>query len=117
MDDFECDIDDASPSMEVTENFIEFDGSSTIHEEFLHRVEMEAYDAKQEETHHQESMTFKAKRATPKGTTYFDDPPPRRQALPSTRHQVPPPRWRQAPPSPRRQDPPPIQTRVASKHH
>src|SRR3954465_13944143 len=124
MDDFECDIDDASPSMEDTETFIDFDGSSMSHEEFLHRVEMEAYYAKQEEAHHQESMTFKAKCATPKGTTYFDDPPPRRQAPPSTRHQVPPPRWRQAPSSPRRQapspprsqDPPPTQTRVVSKH-
>src|SRR3954462_5663132 len=99
MDDFECYIDDSSPSMEDTENFIDFDGSSMIHEEFLHRVEMEAYYAKQEEAHHQDSMTFKAKCATPKGTTYFDDPPPRRH--------VPPPRWRQAPPSPRHQAPSP----------
>ena len=82
MEDFECDIDDASPSMEDTENFIEFDGSSTSHEEVLHHVEIEAYYAKQAEAHHQDSMTFKAKRATPKGTTYFDDPPPRRQAPP-----------------------------------
>src|SRR4051812_39787872 len=133
MDDFECDIDDASPSMDDMENFNDFDGSSISHEEFLHRVEMEAYYAKQEEAHHQDSMTFKAKRATPKGTTYFDDSPPRRhvppprwrQAPPSPRHQAPSPPRRQALPSPRRQAsspprrqaPTPIQPRVASKHH
>ena len=133
MDDFECYNNDASPRMEDMVSFTHFEGFSMRHEEYLHRLEMEDYYAKIAETPHQETMTFKAKRATPKGTTYFDDPPPRIQAPsprwcqapPSPRRQAPSPPRRQAPPSPRRQAtspprrqaPTPIQTRVASKHH